>query len=107
MVLHLSLVFVSSSPIGYCYASTLELQAVIYPAPKRTKSAIRSALLLRARGRHDHTEKEGNSTMSALPLAIPRDFLKEFCERNHIRKLSVFGSVLTCAAQDTPKAAWP
>ena len=33
--------------------------------------------------------------MSALPLAIPRDFLKEFCERNHIRKLSLFGSVLT------------
>jgi len=33
--------------------------------------------------------------MSALHLAIPKDFLKEFCERNHIRKLSVFGSVLT------------
>jgi predicted nucleotidyltransferase len=33
--------------------------------------------------------------MSALPLAIPGEFLKEFCERNHIRKLSLFGSVLT------------
>jgi predicted nucleotidyltransferase len=33
--------------------------------------------------------------MSALPVAIPKDFLKEFCERNHIRKLSLFGSVLT------------
>jgi uncharacterized protein len=33
--------------------------------------------------------------MSALPVAIPEDFLKEFCERNHIRKLSLFGSVLT------------
>ena len=33
--------------------------------------------------------------MSALPLVIPKDFLKEFCERNHIRKLSLFGSVLT------------
>jgi predicted nucleotidyltransferase len=33
--------------------------------------------------------------MSALPLAIPKVFLKEFCERNHIRKLSLFGSVLT------------
>ena len=31
----------------------------------------------------------------ALPLSIPKDFLKEFCERNHIRKLSLFGSVLT------------
>jgi predicted nucleotidyltransferase len=33
--------------------------------------------------------------MSALPLVIPKEFLKEFCERNHIRKLSLFGSVLT------------
>jgi uncharacterized protein len=33
--------------------------------------------------------------LSALPVAIPKDFLKEFCERNHIRKLSLFGSVLT------------
>ena len=33
--------------------------------------------------------------MSALPVAIPKHFLKEFCERNHIRKLSLFGSVLT------------
>lgn len=33
--------------------------------------------------------------MSTLPIAIPEEFLKEFCERNHIRKLSLFGSVLT------------
>ena len=33
--------------------------------------------------------------MSALPIAIPKEFLGEFCERNHIRKLSFFGSVLT------------
>ena len=33
--------------------------------------------------------------MSPLPLAIPKELLKEFCERNHIRKLSLFGSVLT------------
>ena len=33
--------------------------------------------------------------MSALPVAIPKEFLKQFCERNHIRKLSLFGSVLT------------
>ena len=33
--------------------------------------------------------------MSALPVVIPQHFLKEFCERNHIRKLSLFGSVLT------------
>src|SRR5215472_3177012 len=33
--------------------------------------------------------------MSTIPLAIPKEFLKEFCERNHIRKFSLFGSVLT------------
>jgi uncharacterized protein len=33
--------------------------------------------------------------LSTLPVTIPREFLKEFCERNHIRKLSLFGSVLT------------
>ena len=33
--------------------------------------------------------------MSALPIAIPKEFLGEFCERNHISKLSLFGSVLT------------
>ena len=33
--------------------------------------------------------------MSALPVVIPKHFLKEFCERSHIRKLSLFGSVLT------------
>lgn len=27
-------------------------------------------------------------------LAIPREAITEFCERNHIRKLSLFGSVL-------------
>ena len=33
--------------------------------------------------------------MFVLPVAIPEGFLKEFCERNHIRKLSLVGSVLT------------
>src|SRR5436305_3152637 len=33
--------------------------------------------------------------MSTLPLAVPKELLKEFCERNYIRKLSLFGSVLT------------
>lgn len=27
-------------------------------------------------------------------LAIPREVIAEFCQRNHIRKLSLFGSVL-------------
>lgn len=31
----------------------------------------------------------------ALPVAIPRQALADFCERNHMRKLSLFGSVLT------------
>ena len=33
--------------------------------------------------------------MPALSVTIPEDFLKEFCEPNHIRKLSLFGSILT------------
>ena len=33
--------------------------------------------------------------MSALPIAVPNELIGEFCRRNHIRKLSLFGSVLT------------
>ena len=33
--------------------------------------------------------------MITLPVAIPREAIAAFCERNHIRKLSLFGSVLT------------
>jgi uncharacterized protein len=50
---------------------------------------------LAARIRRDHTESTEHQTLSALPVTIPKELLKEFCERNHIRKLSLFGSVLT------------
>jgi predicted nucleotidyltransferase len=33
--------------------------------------------------------------MVALPVAFPREKIRDFCARNHIRKLSLFGSVLT------------
>jgi uncharacterized protein len=33
--------------------------------------------------------------MAALPLEFPREQIEAFCIRNHIRKLSLFGSVLT------------
>ena len=33
--------------------------------------------------------------MSALPVVIPKDLLDGFCVRNHIRKLSLSGSVPT------------
>lgn len=33
--------------------------------------------------------------MEALPVEMPREGIAAFCERNHIRKLSLFGSVLT------------
>ena len=33
--------------------------------------------------------------MPALPITIPSELIAEFCRRNHIRKLSLFGSVLT------------
>ncbi len=33
--------------------------------------------------------------MPSAPIALPRAFLETFCARNHIRRLSLFGSVLT------------
>ena len=33
--------------------------------------------------------------MVTLPVEMPRDAIAAFCVRNHIRKLSLFGSVLT------------
>jgi predicted nucleotidyltransferase len=33
--------------------------------------------------------------MDTIPVEIPREAIAAFCERNHIRKLSLFGSVLT------------
>jgi hypothetical protein len=33
--------------------------------------------------------------MITLPVEIPRATIAAFCERNHIRKLSLFGSILT------------
>jgi len=32
--------------------------------------------------------------MCAVPTNLPREKIKEFCKRNHIRKLSLFGSAL-------------
>jgi len=32
---------------------------------------------------------------ATLPISIPNDAITSFCEANHIRKLSLFGSVLT------------
>jgi uncharacterized protein len=37
----------------------------------------------------------GVTAPPGLPISIPKDYLREFCERNHVRKLSLFGSVLT------------
>jgi predicted nucleotidyltransferase len=33
--------------------------------------------------------------MATIPVTLPRDEIEQFCRRNHIRKLSLFGSVLT------------
>jgi predicted nucleotidyltransferase len=33
--------------------------------------------------------------MVTLPVEMPREAISSFCARNHIRKLSLFGSVLT------------
>jgi uncharacterized protein len=37
----------------------------------------------------------GALKLRSLPVTIPGEFLKDFCERNYIRKLSPFGSVLS------------
>jgi predicted nucleotidyltransferase len=37
----------------------------------------------------------GKCSMCALPITIPNELIVEFCRRNDIRKLSLFGSVLT------------
>ena len=39
--------------------------------------------------------EESSGTPPNLAIVIPKDYLWEFCERNHIRRLSLFGSVLT------------
>ncbi len=39
--------------------------------------------------------------VAALPIEIPSDAIRAFCERNHIVKLSLFGSVLTPRFGDT------
>ena len=33
--------------------------------------------------------------MVPLPVALPQEKIRAFCARNHIRKLSLFGSILT------------
>ena len=33
--------------------------------------------------------------MVSVPVQIPTDAIADFCVRNHVRKLSLFGSVLT------------
>jgi hypothetical protein len=38
--------------------------------------------------------------MIALPIQIPREAMASFCARNHIQKLSLFGSVLTPRFRD-------
>jgi hypothetical protein len=37
-----------------------------------------------------YNRKVERSTMHALPIPIPTEPLREFCRRNHIRRLAVF-----------------
>ena len=34
------------------------------------------------------------SETRTLPIEIPKEEIEQFCQRHHIRKLSLFGSVL-------------
>ncbi len=46
--------------------------------------------------------------MNSKPLQIPRDKITEFCRRHHIRRLSLFGSVLRKGfSQDNDRANIP
>lgn len=42
-----------------------------------------------------HTNGQGTGLIATLPIQLPREQIEEFCVRHHIRKLSLFGSVLT------------
>jgi predicted nucleotidyltransferase len=41
-----------------------------------------------------YNRKVERSTKHALPVPIPTEQLREFCQKNHIRRLAVFGSAL-------------
>lgn len=43
----------------------------------------------------DDILRQGTGWMAALPIELPRENIEAFCVRHHIRKLSLFGSVLT------------
>jgi predicted nucleotidyltransferase len=40
-------------------------------------------------------EQDGRDSMSQKRPIIPHDFIRNFCRRHHIRKLSIFGSYLS------------
>lgn len=35
-----------------------------------------------------------------MPISVPQDRIAEFCRRNHIKKLAIFGSALRADFQD-------
>jgi predicted nucleotidyltransferase len=41
-----------------------------------------------------YNQRAEETAMHALPIPIPTEPLREFCRRNHIRRLAVFGSAL-------------
>lgn len=43
----------------------------------------------------DRRAADHSAEPSIPSIAISKEYLQEFCERNHIRRLSLFGSVLT------------
>jgi predicted nucleotidyltransferase len=49
---------------------------------------------MRIEANHQMSEKPSAAPPTSA-IAIPKDYLRDFCERNHIRRLSLFGSVLT------------
>ena len=62
--------------------------------PRPKCFSISDEWLPRSARRIRYNRKAERSTMHALPIPIPTEPLQEFCQRNHIRRLAVFGSAL-------------
>ena len=80
------------SPLSTPYLQKKILRKIKNPrCIYRLFSKLLSEILLSING------SEGSSsvqTREQLPIKIPKDKVAAFCRRNHIRKLSLFGSVL-------------
>jgi predicted nucleotidyltransferase len=65
---------------------------------------LRGSVVSDGRAHYPTAHRHGTMNSMATTLhgvEIPRTEIKQFCERNHIRKLSLFGSILTDGFQSS------